>query len=195
MGWAGSFMYFDCIWLRLYVEAFQEAWLCLATKGTFITVDKGLYKYLLEVFNSAEMLFILWGLLGSRLDQFLCSPSSLHSPLLSLSPPLFLLCFIWCVLVLSVSSTQRRVGCRQDRKHQKGHPVPGPRRLVTQRTQRPQHSCECFHSLLPCSLTELLLLNPPMCPCWTQRQRLYHSVYSTDFETICSSLMTPDANG
>lgn len=108
-------MCFDCIWLRLYVEAFQEAWLCLATKGTFITVDKGLYKYLLEVFNSAEMLFILWGLLGSRLDQFLCSPSSLHSPLLSLSPsslpPLFYLVCIGPVCLLHTEAS--RVPARQ----------------------------------------------------------------------------------
>lgn len=48
------------------------------------------------------------------------------------------------ICVLSSLISQRWVRSWQDRKHQKGHSIPGTRGLLAQRKERPQRSCEYF---------------------------------------------------
>lgn len=58
------------------------------------------------------------------------------------SNDIFMFAFNWNFL------SQRGIRCWKDRKHQKSHPVPGSRCIVSQRKEGPQHSSE-FHFSRP----------------------------------------------
>lgn len=95
------------------------------------------------------------------------SPQFLHTPALTKEV---------CLCVLSPLS-QRWIGRRQDGKHQKGHPIPGTRRFLPQRKERPQHSSE--------SSVFIILTLPYLC------RRLANPVLSLPQTSPFTSVLPP----